>query len=82
MALHARAVAAGVSDSAADDAMEASDPKAQLIKLIVARPADQGSAQPDGLRAEGRRRLAEAVGRLAGPREALAGLFGKGYVYS
>ena len=80
MALHSRAVAEGVSDSAADDAMEASDPKGQLTKLIVARPAGQGSAQADGLRAEGRRRLAQATGRLAGPREALVGLFGQGYV--
>ena len=60
--------------------MEASDPKALLIKLIAARPAGQGPAQADGLRAEGRRRLAEATGRLAGPRDALAGLLGKGYV--
>ena len=81
MALHSRAVAEGVSGSVADDAMEASDPKAQLTKLIVAQSAGQGSsAQADGLRAEGRRRLAEATGRLVGPRDALAGLFGKGYV--
>ena len=81
MALHSRALAEGVSGSAADDAMEASDPKAELIKLIVAKSAGPAPVvQSDGLRAEGRRRLAEATGRLAGPREALVGLFGEGYV--
>ena len=81
MALHSRALAEGVSGSAADDAMEASDSKAQLTKLIVAKSAGPAPiVQSDGLRAEGRRRLAKATGRLAGPREALVGLFGEGYV--
>ena len=55
MALHKRAVAEGVPSAATDDAMEADDPKAELIALLVAQLSAAGelaSEQQQKLREE------------------------------